>query len=50
MLLLLVRIDQNLHALVVEALGLDHVEHIELDLHSFPNVAHSEEEPLGVPF
>ena len=50
LLLLLVRVDQDLHALVVETLGFDHVEHIEFDLHSFPDVAHSEEEPLGVSF
>lgn len=44
------RVDKNFHALVVETLSFDHVEHIELYSHSLLDVGNSEEEPLSVAF
>ena len=46
--LLLLRVNEHLHALIEQALRLDHIQHVEFDLHSFLDVANSIEEPLCV--
>ena len=43
-------INQNLHAVVIQTLVLDHIEHVELDFESFLNIGNSVEEPLSVTF
>jgi len=48
MFLPLLRVEEHLHAIVVERLALYHVEHVELHFLSLLYVAHPEEEPLGV--
>ena len=43
-------VNQNLHAVVIQTLVLDHIEHVELDFESFLNIGNSVEEPLSVTF
>ena len=43
-----VGVDQHFHAFVVQALGLDHVQDVELYFLTAGSVGDSEEEPLGV--
>lgn len=50
LLLLFLGVDEHLHAVVVETLGLDHVEHVEFDFESLLHVCHSEVKPLRVSF
>lgn len=50
LLLLFLGVDEHLHAVVVETLGLDHVEHVEFDFESLLDVCHSEVKPLRVSF
>ena len=48
LLLLSLGVDQHLHAVVVQTLRLDHVQHVELDLLALLDVGHPEVEPLSV--
>lgn len=50
LLLLLFRVDEHFHTVVVQTLWLDHVEHIEFNFESFFHIANSEVKPLCVTF
>jgi hypothetical protein len=44
------RIDKDLHTIIVETLGLDHIQHVEFDFEAFTSIRYPEVEPLSVAF